>query len=101
MTDLLIQCRIADYGGAIDSESILDFIDAGRDVLVAVDSQVSEELRGLISDLGVDVEPKGTAAIDHIDYVTSGSSADHTLIASREYGAVDGLFGTKPPKVSG
>ena len=89
----------ADYGCAVDSESILEFIDSGRDVLLAVDSQVSEELRGLISDLGVDVEPKGTAAIDHIDSVQSSSAVDHTLIASREYGGVDGLFGTKPPEV--
>ena len=89
----------ADFGGAIDSESLLEFIDDGHDVLLAVDAQVSEELRGLVADLGVDLEPKGTAAIDHLDFVQSSSSVDHTVIASSEYGAVDGLFGTKPPEV--
>ena len=34
----------------MDSESILEFIDSGHDLLIAIDSQVSEELRGLIGD---------------------------------------------------
>lgn len=75
-------------------------MDSGHDVIIAVDSQVSEELRGVVADLGVDIEPRGTAAVDHINIVQSADAAvDHTLLASNEYGAIDGLFKTQPPEV--
>ena len=83
----------------MDSPTLLEFVDSGHDLLVAVDSLVSDELRGLIADLGVDVEPKGTSALDHVEYVQSAGTVDHSLIASSEYGAIDGLFKTKPPEV--
>lgn len=35
---------------------IAEFVDSGRDVLLAVDSGVSEELRELAQELGVDVD---------------------------------------------
>lgn len=89
---------IADFGGAVDADSILEFVDDGRDVLIAIDSRASEELRGLISDFGVDVEPKGTAVVDHIQYVQSSDVVDHTVVGSKEFGAIEGLFGSKPPE---
>lgn len=90
---------LADFGGAVDADSILEFVDDGRDVLIAIDSRASEELRGLISDFGVDVEPKGTAVVDHIQYVQSSDVVDHTVVGSKEFGAIEGLFGSKPPEV--
>ena len=38
-------CCRAEFGGAVDAASVLEFIDAGRDVVIAVDSRVSDELR--------------------------------------------------------
>ncbi|KAK9794636.1 hypothetical protein WJX73_004381 [Symbiochloris irregularis] len=97
---IIFASAIHDYGGAVDSELILEFIDSGHDLLIAVDSHVSDELRGLIGDLGVDVEPKGSAVRDHVGYVQSGGEVDHTVIASGEYGAIDGLFSSGPPEAS-
>lgn len=48
----------AALGGAIDAAQVVEFVDAGRDVLLAVDSEVSEELRSLAQDLGVDVDAR-------------------------------------------
>ena len=35
----------AAFGGALDAAAILEFVDAGRDLLIAVDSRLSEEMR--------------------------------------------------------
>lgn len=40
----------------MDSESLLEFVDQGGDLLLAVDAKASDELRGLVADLGVDLE---------------------------------------------
>lgn len=48
----------AALGGAIDAAQVVEFVDAGRDVLLAVDSDVSEELRSLAQDLGVDIDAR-------------------------------------------
>ena len=46
----------AALGGAIDAAQLVEFVDSGRDLLLAVDSGVSEELRALAEQLGVDVD---------------------------------------------
>ena len=40
----------------MDSESILDLVDDGGGVLLAVDTNASDELRGLLGDFGLDLE---------------------------------------------
>ena len=66
----------------MDGEAILDFIDGGHDVILAVDSQVSDEFRNLASDIGVDIEPRGSAVMDYTDYVLLKDSVDPQLIVS-------------------
>lgn len=50
----LLHC--AALGGAVDVEQLVAFVDAGHDLLLAVDSSVSEEMRALADQLGVDVD---------------------------------------------
>lgn len=40
----------------MDVEQLVEFVDAGHDLLLAVDSSVSEEMRALADQLGVDVD---------------------------------------------
>ncbi len=47
---------LAELGGAVDVAQVVEFVDAGHDVLLAVDSGVSEELRELSQELGIDVD---------------------------------------------
>jgi len=35
----------AELGGAVDAGQLLDFVDSGRDLLLAVDSRASDEMR--------------------------------------------------------
>lgn len=48
----------AELGGAIDVGQVVEFVDAGHDLLLAVDSGVSEELRELAQELGIDVDAR-------------------------------------------
>ena len=55
----------AEFGGSVDATALLDFVDAGHDLLLAVDSEASDELRELAADLGVEFDTKGNVVIDH------------------------------------
>lgn len=50
-------------------------MDAGHDLLLATDSDASDEIRELAADLGVDFEPKGSLVIDHFNRHKPGSEA--------------------------
>lgn len=67
-------------GGAVDAAQIVEFADSGRDVLLAVDSDVSEELRSLGQDLGVDIDTRGNAVIDHFGYDSQLGAEDHAAV---------------------
>lgn len=69
-----------ELGGAVDVAQVLEFADAGRDVLLAVDSHVSEELRELAQELGVDLDAFGTAVIDHFGYEAALGAEDHAAV---------------------
>lgn len=59
-------------------------MDSGRGLILAVDSKVSDDLRNLASDLGVDFEPKGSAVLDPSNHVTKPRSKDGHIIISRQ-----------------
>lgn len=46
---------------------MLDFVDTGHDLLLAIDSNASDELRELAADLGVDFDSKGSVVTDHFN----------------------------------
>lgn len=48
--------RTAGLGGALDVAQLVAFVDSGRDLLLAAGSDVSEELRELAQELGVDID---------------------------------------------
>lgn len=94
------QFDCAAFGGALDSEAILDFVDAGHDLILAVDSAVSDELRNLASDLGVDFEPQGSAVVDFTNHIALTKSADATLIISRQLLQSPAIFGDRAIQAS-
>ncbi len=75
---------------------MLEFVDSGRDLLLAVDSNVSEELRDLSAGVGVDLEPKGRSVIDHFSYALQTSAVDHSVIAGQVRLATSAVLGETP-----
>ena len=65
-------------------------MDAGHDLLLAVDAEVSDEVRELAADLGVDFDAKGMAVVDHF-----GTDVDHGTVATRSWVASPAIFGTQ------
>lgn len=72
-------------GGAVDVEQLVEFVDAGHDLLLAVDSSVSEEMRALADQLGVDVDASGHSVIDHFNYDATTGAADHATVLASNY----------------
>ena len=88
----------AEFGGSVDAESLLEFVDQGGDLLLAVDARASDELRGLVADFGVDLE-KGHQALDFQSSAELRGDHDRTLVSSSSYGAAGALFGGQAPEV--
>lgn len=72
-------------------------MDDGNSLLIAVDSQVANEQRQLIADLGVDLEPAGHVVIDHFNHATADS--DHTVVTAHTYVQSNGVWGDSQPRV--
>ncbi len=52
----LNQQTLADLGGDIKSENLVDFIDSGRNVLIAANEKLSNTLRDVANECGVDFD---------------------------------------------
>lgn len=47
---------IAGFGGSVDQNAVLEFIDAGHDMILAADSSASDLIRGIATECGVDFD---------------------------------------------
>ncbi|KAL9414952.1 hypothetical protein AB3S75_043257 [Citrus x aurantiifolia] len=94
---LVLFCPSVDrFGGSIDVASIVDFVDSGHDLIVAVDSNASDLIREVATECGVDFDEDPAAmVIDHINYAVSNFDGDHTLIASDDFIKADVILGSK------
>ncbi|MEW5304335.1 MAG: hypothetical protein WDW38_011025 [Sanguina aurantia] len=78
---ILLTPKAEGFGGAIDAPTILEFVDAGRNLLIAASSDVSELMRTLATEVGVDLDDKGTKVFDHFNYATfADGTQDHTAV---------------------
>ena len=74
----------------MDATALLEFVDAGHDFLLAVDSDASDELRELAADLGVDFDSKGSVITDHFnryDHQHAGIMTSNALDSSIVFGS--------------
>lgn len=73
---------------------MLDFIDAGHDLILAADSSASDLIKGIASDSGVDFDEDPEAVvIDHVSYAVSEADGEHTLIAADDFIQSDVILG--------
>ncbi|XP_051127390.1 dolichyl-diphosphooligosaccharide--protein glycosyltransferase 48 kDa subunit-like [Andrographis paniculata] len=84
------------FGGSLDLEGVLDFVDSGHDLILAADSNASDLIRNIASESGVDFDEDPSAVvIDHTGYAVSKVEGDHTLIASDSYIESDVILGSR------
>ncbi|XP_065857635.1 dolichyl-diphosphooligosaccharide--protein glycosyltransferase 48 kDa subunit-like [Euphorbia lathyris] len=94
---LILFCPTVDrFGGSIDVSGILNFVDAGHDLIVAADTNPSDLIREIAIENGIDFDEDPAAmVIDHTSYAVSQIEGDHTLIASDDFIKSDVILGSK------
>ncbi|XP_073005920.1 dolichyl-diphosphooligosaccharide--protein glycosyltransferase 48 kDa subunit [Typha latifolia] len=93
---ILFAPSIQRFGGSLDQNAVLDFIDAGHDLILAADSSASDLIRGIATECGVDFDEDPEAVvIDHTSYAISESEGEHTLIAGDDLIQADIILGKK------
>jgi len=78
----------------LDSKSIADFVDSGRDLILSADTAASDLIRGIATECGVDFDEDSSAmVIDHTSFSVSDVDGDHTLIAADDLVKSDVILG--------
>jgi len=85
---ILFSPSVEEFGGSVDNNAIINFIDAGGNVLVAADSNIGEPIRELASECGVEFDEEKTSVIDHMNYDLS-DVGKHTLIVADSKNLID------------
>ncbi|XP_042514319.1 dolichyl-diphosphooligosaccharide--protein glycosyltransferase 48 kDa subunit-like isoform X3 [Macadamia integrifolia] len=93
---ILFSPTIERFGGTLDLATVLDFVDSGRDLIVAADASASDLIRDIATECGVEFdEDPAAVVIDHTSYAVSEIEGDHTLIASDDFIQSDAILGSK------
>jgi oligosaccharyltransferase complex subunit beta len=83
-----------EFGGKMDAQEVLDFIDAGHPVLISGDSEVSDVVRDIATGCGIDFAEDGAVVVDHFHYDVAHDDGTHTTIVASEAAALVPLVGT-------
>ncbi|KAF4520913.1 hypothetical protein B566_EDAN014415 [Ephemera danica] len=79
---------VEEFGGALKTETITEFVDGGGNLLVAGSSSSGDVIRELASECGFEVDEEGAAVIDHLNYDNS-DQGKHTLIVADPANLID------------
>jgi len=74
------------------SQTILEFIDAGHNVIFAGDSDLGDIIREVASECNVEFDDSGSSVIDHSNFDSSDFGGAHTLIAADNFANVPVIF---------
>lgn len=84
------------FGGSINQAAVLEFVDSGRDLIVALDANSSDLIRDIATECGVEFdEDPAVMVVDHTSYALSKTEGDHTLVASDDFIGSDVILGSK------
>lgn len=78
--------------------TVVDFVDAGGNVLLALAPGASDAVRALAAECGVEADAKGTVVYDHFSRQAAGGADDATLVASSAWVDSDAILGGSRPE---
>ncbi|XP_065875198.1 dolichyl-diphosphooligosaccharide--protein glycosyltransferase 48 kDa subunit [Euphorbia lathyris] len=91
---IIFSPSVESFGGSLSLPGVLDFVDSGRDLIIAADESASDFIKSIATECGVDFDEDPSAVvIDHKNYAVSQTEADHTLIASSGFIESDIILG--------
>jgi len=70
----------------------LEFIDAGRNVIIAADSDIGDIVREIAGECNVEFDEESTNVIDHLNYDAIEASGDRTLIVADNFASVPNIY---------
>jgi len=78
---LIFAPTVEEFGGTLNSETIIEFIDDGGNVMMAGSSNTGEILKDIASECGFEADEEGTFVIDHLNF-DARDAGQHTMIVS-------------------
>jgi len=76
--------NVVEFGGNVSSKAIVDFIDAGGNVLVAANSQISEPIKEIAGECGVEFSDEGTYVLDRFNSDISDTGRNNLIVAESD-----------------
>lgn len=73
-----------EFGGNVSSKTIVDFIDAGGNVLVAANSQLSEPVKEIAGECGVEFSDEDTFVIDRFNSALNDDGQSTLIVSDTE-----------------
>merc|ERR1712127_74661 len=70
-----------EFGGDLSPAKIAEYVDNGGNVLLGLDSRITDTLRATASEFGVETDTEGTYVIDHFNFSPESDEGDHTTLS--------------------
>lgn len=97
---LLFCPNVVEFGGNVTTKSIIDFIDEGGNVLVAASSQLTEPVKEIAGECGIEFSDEDTYVIDRFNTDTN-DDGQNTLIVSSADNLINNQVITGQSKAAG
>jgi len=76
---VLLAPNTEEFTGTTSPDVLIEFVDAGGNIIVAADVETGDAIRELVSEVGVEIDESGNSVIDHFNF--DGKDVGyHTLI---------------------
>ena len=72
----------AEFGAGIKTEDFVNFIDSGRNILIATSSDGGAAVQDIASQVGLEIDEAGAAVIDHVSNAGSSTIVKATKVSS-------------------
>jgi oligosaccharyltransferase complex subunit beta len=81
---ILFSPNVVEFGGNVTTKSIIDFIDAGGNVLVAANSEITEPIKEIAAECGVEFSDEGSYVIDRFNSDIKDDGRNTLIISDAE-----------------
>eukprot|EP00878_Enallax_costatus_P006352 GHUV01006660.1.p1 GENE.GHUV01006660.1~~GHUV01006660.1.p1 ORF type:complete len:262 (+),score=62.04 GHUV01006660.1:98-883(+) len=95
---VLFAPKASNFGGDVSNQAILDFVDSGKNLLLAASPDASDNIRSLALECGVELDDKGATVYDHFSHQAADGADDPTLVATTAVVESSAIFGSNQPK---
>jgi len=78
---VLFSPNVDEFGGDVSPSKIGSYVDHGGNVLIGLDSRLTDTMRVAVSEFGVTADMEDYAVIDHFNFSNDYDEGDHTTLS--------------------